>query len=82
MFVSRVPGLTGKRILIFTLCFLQYVFVHSCRSTWSYVSGRMTNPNDEYFSKKFLGYINFSFLFFYGGAISMYKFNKILFSFG
>lgn len=42
MFVSKIPGVTGMRIMTFILCFLQYVFIHCCRSTWSYVAGRMT----------------------------------------
>jgi hypothetical protein len=42
MFVSKIPGVTGMRIMTFILCFIQYVFIHCCRSTWSYVAGRMT----------------------------------------
>ncbi|CAD8127267.1 unnamed protein product [Paramecium sonneborni] len=68
MFASQIPGVKSQRIITFILCFFQYVFIHCTRSTWSYVSGDMTNQN--YFTSKYLGYINFSFLFFYGIAIS------------
>ncbi|CAD8076330.1 unnamed protein product [Paramecium sonneborni] len=67
-----------KRILVFTLAFIQYVFLHSCRSTWSYVSGRMSQPGiDNYFSSQYLGYINFAFLFSYGLTVSAFLYNLI-----
>ncbi|CAD8076255.1 unnamed protein product [Paramecium primaurelia] len=69
MFASSIAEVTKKRILMFVLCFFQYAFIHCCRSTWSYVSGRMVG--EDYFTKQYLGYINFSFLFCYGFAISI-----------
>ncbi|CAK91208.1 unnamed protein product (macronuclear) [Paramecium tetraurelia] len=69
MFASSIAEVTKKRILMFVLCFFQYAFLHCCRSTWSYVSGRMVG--EDYFTKEYLGYINFSFLFCYGLAISI-----------
>ncbi|CAK68755.1 unnamed protein product (macronuclear) [Paramecium tetraurelia] len=77
MFDSAVPGLRAKRIQVFICCFMQYAMLHSCRSTWSFTSGILAKQDDhehddekiDDFDKKYLGYINFSFLFVYGSSM-------------
>lgn len=79
MFKSTIPGITERRIITFVFSFIQYCYIHCCRTTWSYVSGNIAKFHDQNpdsgigFDKAFLGWINFSFLFFYGVGIAVYK---------
>ena len=80
MFDSVVPRLRTKRIQVFICCFMQYAMIHSCRSTWSFTSGILAKKDDhehddekiDDFDKKYLGYINFSFLFVLGSSMLLY----------
>ncbi|KAM3137181.1 hypothetical protein pb186bvf_010727 [Paramecium bursaria] len=69
MFESIVPGLERKRWIIYICCYLQYTFVHSCRSTWSYVSSILKTEDTNDVDSTFIGYTNFAFLFVYGSAM-------------
>lgn len=51
--------------------------IHSCRASWSFATGiliKKDDPEHEHekiddFDKKYLGYVNFAFLFIYGSSM-------------
>ncbi|CAD8110434.1 unnamed protein product [Paramecium sonneborni] len=79
MFNSPVPGLKAKRIQVFICCFIQYVMLHSCCSTWSFTSGILAKQDDDHhkyddqkiddFDKSYFADVNFAFLFTYGSSM-------------